>query len=337
MIAQELMAHLIEEELVEDQPLPGLEPSTPWYIQLISALGAWLASFFLLLFWLFTGSQHGSVWVIEGLGQAAMAVVLLRTSRSPLIEQPSLALWVTGSGLASVGVAMLSSPRTGMHFEPWWAIVTLLALTPVYPHFLGRLVSLMGAGWWLLVAAAEWRDGTSSDVALILLAVAGGATWLGQEQLWKRGPFWGELVRPFGLAAYVLLFEMLIVSHWRIFGTPTTWATSAVLVCMVLWLVARIIPKLQLSLGQGAWALGAVLAVGAVTFSVPGIMAAIGVLLVAYCVRERTLTVLALGFLLLFFGAWYADLALSWPDKSLILLALGGVLLALRKGLVAAP
>jgi hypothetical protein len=278
---------------------------------------------------------RSGAWFLEGLAQAAVAILLVRLSKSELILQPSLALWTTGTALASIGAA--SSASADGKLQSWVGAFTLMALSFFYPQFLGRLVALLGVGWWILFGLLDlWREPASADPTVIGLALAGGLIWLNQESIWRKGRFWGEMVRPYGLATFVLLFEVFMMSQWKICGSEIGWASSAIVVTLVLWLTARICHKLQLSLADGAWGLGSVLIVGAVTSSAPAIMAGLGIMLVGFYVREKLLGLLGGCYLIYFVTAWYDKLELVDTSKASLLLILGAVLLGLRRFLVSA-
>ena len=102
----------------------------------------------------------------------------------------------------------------------------------------------------------------------------------------------------------------------------------------VLWLATRVIARLQIPVGQGLWALGGVLTLGALTLNTPGIMAGVGVLLLAREARDGWLVWVGWIYLLLFTSAFYYNLDLLLRTKSLILLAMGGLLLGLRRKLL---
>ena len=328
MTPDELKARLVDEDLIDARGLPPILPGTPWYIHALGACGAWLASLFLLFVWVVQFGESAVVWAVGGLLQALVAAAMV-SKRSPLFTHVSLAFWVTGCGLAAVGVARCAHGSTISY--SWAALLTLLGLSFVYPLPLGRLLTLLGSGFVFLEMLSGWHVRVPSDPIVVGLAFVGGFTWLGQEHWWKMG--WGSMVKPVGTAAFIILFQILIFSYWGWAGTPVGPVSSALLTCAVLWLEARIVHKLKVPLA-GLGVMAGTLAIGLVTYSVPGVMAAVGVLLVGFSVKDKFLQVLAVSFLALFLSAFYYDLSLPLLSKSWTLVALGGMMLFLRRGLV---
>lgn len=329
MNSHELITQLVSEELIDPQE-PSPDQSTPWYLHVLGVAGAWFATLLLMLFWLLTIRDNTFLWTVVGLMQAAVAVAILQFGKSELLLHPSLSLWLTGCSMASVGMG-----RFGSDFEPYTAMAVLFALSFIYPNPLGRLLTLLGAGGCLCVSVMDGhRFGQNYDIALLTLALSGGLLFLMQERLWRLSSYAGRLVRPMGLAAFLTLMQVLIFCQWGYYGAKIELSTAVVLVFAILWLAARLVHKTGVGLAGSVWSLGAVLVVGAITIHSPGIIVGIGILLVGFTVHDRVVQALALAYLATFLSGFYYSLNLLLVDKSITLLALGVVLLLLRRALV---
>ncbi|MBT9584456.1 DUF4401 domain-containing protein [bacterium] len=305
------------ETIQQEGHLEGVSGPLPpaWYIRVLSALGAWLATLFLAIFCLASDLE---IW--WGLGQCLLAAVLARQLRHEFVYQLSLSLWLTGCCLVT-----FSSLRFGMD-----AAALLLLLSLCYSESLGRFLTALAAG--LMAVASVDQVPMPMDLVVGPLALLAGAHYLNQQQLWRRG--WGRHTASLAGAAVVTLLAALSSSFWNWCQTPAGRQTTLLLTLAVLWLATRVIARLQIPVGQGLWALGGVLMLGALTLNTPGIMAGVGVLLLAREARDRWLVWVGWIYLLLFTTAFYYNLDLLLRTKSLILLAMGALLLGLRRKLL---
>lgn len=327
MKLSELLAQLQREGLIESASVPPEATGMPWYLRLATAFGAWISTFFLLIFFLILAEASELLAILTGSLQCGLAVLFARRRRSEFSSQLGLSLWLTGAGLLVYGLCSNLSSGT----ELWASILCLVGLSFFYPERLGKLLTVLAAGLFLTVLLC-WDDSVPGDAAVFALAMVGGFCCVARDALWRRG--WHSATYVYGTGALLTLLFVLIVSYWDWARVPAGEATSFLLTLGVLWVAARVLRQLNLRPLQALWALGGVLGLGLLTLQTPGIMAGIGVMLLGFQARSRLLQVLAVIYLLLFISTYYYYLATPLLHKSLMLFASGLLLLALRRGLV---
>ena len=209
----------------------------------------------------------------------------------------------------------------------------------LYPEWLGRLLTMILAGIAATAGLCHYDSPWPPDLYLVLLPLVAGVSWLSQRKLWlhspansghRRAAFYSAL----GYAAVVTLWLVLGAAYWKWSNLSLSSAGQFSMVAMVLWLVARVVYRLKLSSAQGAWALGGTLVVALLTHQVPGVLAGLGILLLAFETRSQGLMALAAINWAVFIPTYFYALDVALTPKSIILLLTGGVLLALRRSLV---
>lgn len=332
-------------------PLPAaggrhLSPP-PWFVRAISGIAGWIAAICLLAF-----TAIGLRFVVDSAVAAAVAAsfccgsawLLLRGQAGDFAAQFALALSLAGQGLfllASnsafspdhVAVAVAMAVLQGLLFfllplrvhRVWsaWAAAIALAFVALQLHLAvllpGVLALATALAWLPLLTAAQGTamHSAGSDgfllrcrdagygAALALVATTLVLGWVGRA-LW-----WGsEAVRP-GIA-------------------PPGWLGGAFAGAVLLGLVARLpawgaqpLPsRLRLLMLTAVPALASV--------SAAGLGAALVVLVLGRAARSLLLQGIGVLFLLLWLSSWYYTLSATLLEKSVLMLATGTALLALR-------
>ena len=325
MKLREIVSRLHEEGELDSPDIPVAALPPAWYIRVLSALGAWFATLFLTFFWaLFVQSEVGlAIW---GAGQCGLAMVLARRLGQEMLSQLALSVWLTGTCLLGYGVMEVLH----LHSMGQLSLIFLL-LAAIYPEALGRFLTALAAGF-LAVVWLLYHSPLPMDLLVGSLALLAGGHYLHQQKGWCRG--WGRRSESFAGAAVVTVLMALCTSFWNEGPQSAGPASTALLTLAVLWLVSRVVSRLQIPLRQGLWALGGVLLLGCLTFTTPGIMAGVGVVLLACETRSRWLFLLGWIYLVVFTSGFYYNLELLLLTKSLILVAVGVLLLVLRRGIL---
>lgn len=321
-----LLQQLHEEGLIDNAALPPDATGMPWYLKVATAIGAWIATFFLLIF--SVGFAYSSEFFafVFGAGQCSLGALFARRQRGEWWNQLGLSLWLTGCCLMVYG---LCSTLPG-DAELWASALCLFLLSFFYPERFGKLLTVLLAGL-AVVGALCWQSSVPADVVVLLLGFAGGYCCLARAQLWRRG--WQTATPVYGTGALLTMMMVLVASYWDWTDNPASEASALILSLGVLWFVARLLQQVRFRPLAGIWAIVAVIALGVVTYQTPGIMAGVGVLLLGFHVRSRLLQFLAVVFLLVFLSAYYYFLGVPLLQKSLMLFAAGLLLLMLRRGL----
>jgi hypothetical protein len=329
-----------------DRAVPALEAwwhkhgATPWYVRVLIGAGAWFAALFMAFFLglflsiLDLADSEGS-FIVLGLLATGAALGLRRMSEHDFLAQLSLAIGLAGQGLFVGGVGFASESVVGA------AVALLLLQVPllfVHPDRVQRYLSTVGASGaalYLLFEAGSW---SAVEVGVIALAAATHAVFLHQASL-ERGGLAG-LVSPLGfglvsVALGVLLVRAIVgstlspVDDYQ--GPPSSVLTLG-LAAVVMYSAYRILEEngLEAAGSTGVTVFASLGLTALLTLHTPGVIAAAGVLALAFHRRSVVLLGTAVAFLLTFGVFYYYDLALSLLAKSLALLGSGLVLLGLR-------
>ncbi len=309
--------------------------SSPWYVRLFAGFGAWTAAILLVAF-LFVARivESEGVALVLGLMLCAGMLALSRTrSSSDFVQQLGLSLSLVGQVLFTFGVAALSNETSVAALA---VIMLQLILLAGYADQFHRFLSGLWIVGALLAILANYSQ--FNLIHLVIVGLAGLITVVVVYELELLVSRWWEILHPVGYAATVALLGLLVLPlqtelaiHW--------WGFTAVALLALLGVVIwRIATELALPLSRLQLATMVVLGVGLTILSVkmPGVAAALLVLVLGYWRSNHILLGLAGAFLLFYMGAYYYSLELTLLNKSLLLIGTGGLLLTLRAVLLRA-
>ncbi|MBS2037754.1 DUF4401 domain-containing protein [bacterium] len=322
MKLESILATLHEEGFLPEAGVSQAARPTVWYLRVLAGLGAWLATLFLVFFWALLASESFGLGCFLGLAQCLAAGLLASRTRHEMLHQVSLSLWLTGTCL------MASCFEKQFHLEPLGLGVMLLLMSVPYPESQGRFLTALAGALLLLVGGEE---AVPLDVWVGPLALLAGFHYLNQTPLWWRGL--GPRTATFAGVAVLTMLAALCSSFWGWSKHPAGPSSTALLTLACLWLSSRVLRRLQVGAAISLVCWMGLLAVGGLTFNSPGVMGAVAVLLVARESRSRWLTAMGWIYLLTFGSAYFYNLNLDANAKSLTLMALGGLLLWLRRRL----
>lgn len=321
----------------------GAAPATgklgsPWYVKVLLAFSGWLAALFLLGFiamgFEFVLENNAAALIVGGLMIGA-AFAVLRIPKNEFVEHLGLAVSLAGQAL--VVYAVFDS--TGISQTSGWLLVALLQvpLAVVMPNFVHRVFSAYVAAFALSVAMAlrGWPDIVSGVVMLV-------AAWCWLEEF--RYPRQMRRIRAIG---YGLVLALIQLKGTALFGYRTmgwhharnqleVWAvpwfgevlTGAVALYVVWQLLQRYGQNIRGRVAITAL-LGTVLLCG-VSIKVQGITAGMVILVLGFAGSNSVLLGLGVVSLLFFISSYYYLLDATLLAKSLTLLIVGVVLLAVR-------
>ncbi|MEW6280944.1 MAG: GDYXXLXY domain-containing protein [Candidatus Eremiobacterota bacterium] len=322
----ELLDRLADEGLVEPDSLPDLEERSgpPWYVRLLLGLGAWIASIFAVVFLFMLDVLDSEASLIAvGLVVGVLAVLLrrsVRESRNDFFAQLGLAGCVTSQILVTIGLGeWLEDPIS-------WGIPVLgfqAGLLVLFPDRTGRFLTCLGMSGVVSVMVGEFEG--FGDTALLLLSAVAGWLWWRAPSL-QAGRL-AEVHTPAAFGAVCGVFMLLLFGQWEWY--PATFVSTVGLTAGVAWLSWR--------LGEKPWPCIAVLVLGASTYDAPGVMAAVGALLLGFLRHSGLLQGLAWLFLILFGVYYYYWMEISLLLKSELLAVSGLVLLGTRWLLLRGP
>jgi hypothetical protein len=290
----------------------------PLYVQGLAGFGAWIAALCFIGFLLVAGGWRHHAFLVEGLVMIGVATGLRRVSNHVFPVQFALALSMAGHAFALYGV---SEHASSIFPVAATAAVLCAALYPLYRDPVHRFLSCMTA----LSTAMCWLRGDGFPNGLyVLLAFEVLATGL----LFLR-PGLRPAIRPMAFAFAASLPLLIAAMGLQKFGMESGGGPSkAILAAGLLTLIAAVAGRSNLRREPVVVALGATLLLG--TFTAPGLLAAIGILVLGYHRRERLLVGLGVAAFAGFLWDFYYSLQMDLGTKSALLMASGALLLAAR-------
>jgi hypothetical protein len=350
MIARPPVGEILARVLPEDSAardraraaLATLEASgVPWYLRLLTGIGAWAGGGFMLSFTLgmmaaiLGVNNFEGIAIIIGVIVMAAAMMLRRNVTGDgvgpqFLRQLALVACFTGQMLFIGGVGSVTKSVEAPAIA---ALIAAAVLIAVYPDRVVRFSSAALAAGALLTLLREIPY--CADVMALLLV--GAVMYLGRIASREGTDDRAEIVEPVMYGLAIALFALLIVSTAvRIFGVSpsdikevravlTGMPTAFGFVLALLWLTASIFSEhgTQPSAPDALLAFVAIIAIGWITQSTPAITATMLMLTLGFDRRARALIGLSILFFLMFGTAYYYGLQLTLLQKSGILAASG--------------
>lgn len=265
--------------------------------------------------------------IVPGLHLIAVATVLRRLSKHPLPAQLALALSIAGQALTVFGVWVHAGWPGNFGVVPTTAAVLWVVLYPLFRdpvhRFLSTLLVTATLTVWLL-----FRKDMHHELRVLMLVEAVGVGVLFTH---ARTPSWA---RPFAYALAVSLCPTAALAPvFRLIapeaGLPAPWwPSNVVLALWLVWLYQRIAGGPGRLLREPL--VLAVAATAALATSTPGILVALGLMVLGYSSDDRILLVLGIVCLPVFVALYYCGLDLEPVARSGVLVGSGAVLIVAR-------
>jgi hypothetical protein len=313
-------------------------PKDPIYIRILSGIGAWFASLFLIGFLgvsRIITDDAGAIFT--GVILLATAVLLAKKCTSTFPSQLSLAFAFAGNVMVVVGLmqVLLHSRSSGHEL-----LVLLLShgvvcttIYILYPSVVYRFVAPLA---WVIIATV-WISVEVKDFWAMHLLIAGEMFLFGILLLHTRqSAFIQPLLRATAAMLPATLFFMNLTQGcildwhiWHAIPRNAMLPSTAMLAGGVIYLLSRLTGGPQ-QLRQ-PWlivAMVATLLLG--LFTTPGVLVAVGLLIAGYAFGDRALTALAYLFLPCFLVVFYYAMNVSLAQKSGMIAGSGLILLLVR-------
>lgn len=309
--------------------LAAADRSTPWYIQGLVGISAWLAAIFFIGFLAVAGLVDSEEAMIIGGVIFTGAAVGLKwgLSRSIFAGQLALAVGLAGQGLLIVGIGSQTESTTAAAFA---AIILELILIVVYRDSFQRLLSTLAIVGALAVLLVEWDIQEAAHLLIFLVALATVLIW--DRESWFSTTPLADIYRPVGYGCAIALLGLLIPSAIEDLEIKRWWISAIGLLLVLLGLGYLILAELRVNWGNPLIFIvaGGTLLLLWPAWQSPGILGALVVLLAGFRRGNRLLAGLAAIFLAFFIIAFYYNLELTLLVKSFMLLGNGLIILALR-------
>jgi uncharacterized membrane protein len=333
LVRQHLLPPEATEQITQTLTISPEKISTPWFINALIGISAWLAVIPLLVF----------LFLIQLINTAASAIdvgiifmvgtVFFRhfyEEDTLFLAQFALALNLTGQLLFMGGLRVQTDTVTA-------ALATNileLFLFNLYQSSIIRFTSILIFIASLIVLLYEWHF--YQGIHFIILATAAGSIWCWlKESQHQLNDIIVELYPPLGYGLVTALFIMLLPSILAeiIPNLPITWSFSTLgLIMLLLGLESILLHNHNLSLASAnsVILLGGTGLIGLLFYQAPGIIATVIVMILGFQRSNRVLMGGATLFFTVFLVAYYYHLEFTLLMKSITLVSSGLALLGLR-------
>ncbi len=332
----ELLAHLYDQGLVSQEEIKKItEPSDaaeqksgePGYIRILSGIGAWFASLFLILFFVSSGIVETSISsAVFGIVLLAGAIGISRASKTTFLSQLSLSLAFSGNILILVGAARA--------YNAFFGVVMTQALVcavtyPLCSSSVYRFLAPIG----LVALATAWivEEKVFGFMHMLIAAemILAGILFLRRKKLHAS-------LRPLAyssaamLPATLLFMNLTQVNIWRNNFDEPLWPSSILLAAGLTYLWFYLGPGLKHF--REPWLILAVISTILLgIFTTPGVLVAIGLLVLGYAFDDTVLSGLSYVFMPCFLVLFYYALNIDLAHKSWVIAGSGVVLLVVRQ------
>lgn len=329
----DVLADLNGQGLLDSSALPQVEEylakiatkrSELWFVKLLVAAGAWVAAICFVTCLGIADLFDEKPWILFSWAAAFLtaATLLRRLTRHVFPIQLALALSAAGHFFALYGASELSRGPGEVAAVAVAAIVLCLVLYPLYPDSLHRfLSSLLAAGClttWI-VTEEVWP---LIHVEMLAKTLAIGLVFMYRPDL--------RMLRPLGyaMAVSVPASLFLVLLPEDVFAAPW-WPANVILAAALIWLYRWIAGSWQ-AMRSEPLVLAVLTTLGLAGFTTPGLLAALGLMVLGYARRDNHLLGIGIAFFPVFIVVFYYEWQISLLIKSWIMAGSGAVLLAAR-------
>ncbi|GIU52381.1 hypothetical protein TUM4438_44970 [Shewanella sairae] len=325
-----------------EQALPELGLSSPWYIQFLQSIAAWVASLFTLaftitFFGLFFDDLDTPFATLAGASYCVVAIAIYRSNQSQqlFVNQMALALSLCGLLSLAYGLSGWFEIDDGIAWYVSFGLVLLLHWLVIshYSHQLIMSFAMIGCAVAICyqLQILEWVPAMFSVAFSLLWLNHNRAVWLfGRlSALGYMLAVWLVLVQmPLLLAdaSWLNHNDLPILASW---SNPVSVMTT---LAISLYLLVTILKTLAVPLNSKQAILcfiGSIL-LALLAIPITGLLSAVLVLVVGFYIGERLILSLGIVGILSFIAWYYYSLQLPLLDKSMWLVGLGVILLLVK-------
>lgn len=304
---------------------PGEAAGPPWYVRGFLAFGAWITAIAIVVFFgVFIGLVFDDSDAFDGV-LTVLGIGCFALGMSMLAKAPGGAFRISfATALAAAGAAMAAAGIGIMTEEIWAAAIAAVILAGlVVAWATGVILQLLVSGLAVaLIAIALVVEEVPYylDVAAVLM-LGGVVLWCRPPRRDMRATAFALLMAPPALSIFTR-FE-----SWMDFAAGG-WGARAVHIGLFAWLVSILWRHMPERHGRIELAIFAVASVAVCLLLPPGGSGALVILTLAFVLGSRPLALIGALLQSYFFWQFYYDLDISLLHKSMLLTAVGAVILA---------
>jgi uncharacterized membrane protein len=311
---------------------------SPWYVSVLLAFSGWIAALFLLGF-LGLGFEsifrNSTATFIIGAMMISGAFAILRIPKNEFVEHLALAASLAGQALVIFSIYKITDHNQGL----FWMLVTLLQmlLAAIIPSFIHRVFSSFVAAYAFSMAMT-FIGLPYLVIGMVMLLAA--LCWLNEF----RYPQYMRTIRAIGYGLVLALIQLKgtalfgyrtmgwLYSHHQTELLVSPWIGELLVAAVTLFVVWNILQRYNQAMFAPVpiMALLGTLLLCAASTQIQGITVGMVIMLLGFVGVNRTLLSLGIASLLFFISCYYYFLNTTLLDKSLTLLTVGLVLLAVR-------
>lgn len=308
----------------------------PWFIRVITGLGAWIASLMLFAAVAISGLATTWIFLLLGLLLIVGSVKFHRVSEHDLARQFALATSLTGQLSFIWGVFSLTkSIEMSMLTLAGLQVVLIIMFHDLIHCFLSVLFAT-GAVFMLLY---HWE--IRSLLPVLAVGLAGAFTWLQLNEATYNRRAEGKRIRSvaYGLLgaslgtvmlSTVYILPELISSDFTFYPHPWVSTVGFGVILLYLW-HHLIIQPAGLSASR-AWLIYLFMVfMIAASWPAPGVILSLVIILLGFGHAHRVLIGIGLAFFTVFVGAYFYGMEVTLLTKSMTLILTGVAILALRQ------
>lgn len=299
----------------------------PLFIRILTGTGSWFTAIFLILF-LFISKiidSHESV-LICGLIFLAAAIVISRASKAIYLSQLSLALAIAGNILVLLG-AVETVHKNELAVSFFTQALICAAVYPLYSSNIFRFLAPSGISIITLSWIFEKEAFGFIHILIAAEILLTGILFLRKKRSSFLAPLAYSAVAMLPLT--ILIMNLTQIHLWQDNFNEPLWPSCVLLSCGLIYLFIHLAGGMKNI--REPWlilALSSTVFLG--IFTTPGILVAIGLLVMGYAFGDRILSSMSHLFMPCFLILFYYALNIDLAHKSYIIAASGLFLLAVR-------
>ncbi len=330
----------------------GDATSTPWFVQILSGFGAWIAAVMFIITFFFAGGSHIFDSQIGAVTMGAILLIIVfiasiksSQSKSVFIEQLMLATSFSGHFLFFLGLSFKNDYRILLS----GSLAAILSLCFIF-FYKNRIHKFISTGIFLISIGAVLEElgmNPFSFTALFFVLIAALSSWMWMNESRFLTGKRQEVARPVQYALTLIFligggaverFYMDLITYKdsfdQLYGVvsilPYLQFVSAGLFLVLAYVIISILQRLKIDWKSmvGFGLLAFALNIAILFHQSPSILAALIVLLIGIERGNRILVPLAIIALITFYSDYYYSMEMTLMKKSLILMGSGLVMLA---------
>lgn len=298
----------------------------PLYIRILIGLGAWLAAVFFICAIEMVLWDKEILNLIIGIVLLAAGITVAKKVRFMFIQQLCLASVFAGNSLAVIALTRMNTVETGM--MP--VIFQLFICAAVYPLFNNSVYRFIAPGAVAVLAIIWFYDENVLYCIHILIAVEmllAGILFLRKKNIISLMPL--AYSAAFMLPVTILIMNLMNINLYTAKMSVELLPSSLTMGCGLLYLLFYVTTDKKY-FRNPLIVLAIVSTVLLAAFTTPGILIAIGLLVLGYARHDKILTTAAFLFMPCFLVLFYYSLDVDLAYKSFIVGGSGVFLLIVR-------